>query len=84
MGSGFELGSRVDLDLQSQQSCGHDLYSSKRSEVSRFERFLEWKWTDGGNCFTSRANAVGNKTQVALTIIGRVGIAGGLNPPVHV
>jgi len=47
-----------DLDLQSQETYGHDPFTCQRSEVTRFK---EWKQTDGGDCITSRVNAVGNK-----------------------
>jgi len=35
---------RVDLDLQSQESYGHDPYTRKRSKVTRFEK--QWKRMD--------------------------------------
>jgi len=56
----------LDPDLQSSVSCGHDLFMSKglRSTVSRFRRYSRNKRTDGQtdgcDCITSRANAIGN------------------------
>ena len=53
----------VDLDLQSPASYGYHLLACKssRSTVSLFRRYSGKKQTDGGDCITSHANAVGNQ-----------------------
>ena len=50
-----------DLDLQSPAIYDHDLLTcqSSRSTVNRFRRVETNGRTDGGECITCRANAVG-------------------------
>jgi len=56
------VGGWVEVDLQSQESYGHDPYTGKRSrsKISQFERVDGWTngQTDGLDCITSRVNAV--------------------------